>query len=527
MGSALAGRARRHRLHRRGPRPVDRRRRSRPGRGRRVHPSRAASSRHPPRRRARRSTRAWTWSPPTASTSCTSPLPMTCTPSSPWPPSRPASTSSARSRWPPTGRRRVPDVRAGASAAGCLGAVPFVNRFHPMAREARALVAGGSCGAVHTVHGSYLQDWLLDPDATNWRVDAVRGGPSRAFADIGSHWVDLAEWITGDRIVELVATTSINVADRPSVDRETFSTEPPGSDAGSRADHRPRTRLACSFAPAAGPAGTLTVSQVAAGRKNRLWIEIDAEHNSVTFDQEDAEHLRIGDGIGARPCARDPNQLSSAAQPYAVLPAGHAQGFQDCFDAFVRDVYRSIDDGAPREGLPHVRRRAPFRPGRRGRPGLGPSALVDRGLTCNSASSPHVCPAHRSTRSRNGRPDNGFAALELAVWPARRRPRLRGQPSRRGPLRAGRRRRGQRTHAAARARHQRARLLREQPASRPRGAGRRGRRTSAVASTPQQLLGVANVGTFIGRDWTRPVQENLREPRRSCPGWSTTPVSAA
>jgi predicted dehydrogenase len=238
-----------------------------------------------------------------------------------------------------------------AQARGLVGAVPFVNRFHPMAREARVLVASGSYGAVHTVHGSYLQDWLLDPDATNWRVDAVRGGPSRAFADIGSHWVDLAEWITGDRIVELVATTSINVADRPVGERETFSTEPTGPDAD-RAAATTEDTACVVFRTDGGASGTLTVSQVAAGRKNRLWIEVDAQRNSITFDQEDAEHLLIGDGTGTRTLARDPIQLSSAARPYAVLPAGHPQGFQDCFDAFVRDVYRSIGDGAPVDGLP-------------------------------------------------------------------------------------------------------------------------------------------------------------------------------
>ncbi len=238
-----------------------------------------------------------------------------------------------------------------AQARGLLGAVPFVNRFHPMAREARTRVASGSYGAVHTVHGSYLQDWLLDPDATNWRVDAVRGGPSRAFADIGSHWVDLAEWITGDRIVELVATTSINVADRPTGERETFSAAPVVPEA-TRAPATTEDTACVLFRTSGGASGTLTVSQVAAGRKNRLWIEVDAQHNSVTFDQEDAEHLRIGDGAATRTLARDPNQLSAAARPYAVLPAGHPQGFQDCFDAFVRDMYRSIDDGVSVDGLP-------------------------------------------------------------------------------------------------------------------------------------------------------------------------------
>ena len=76
----------------------------------------------------------------------------------------------------------------------------------PMAREMQARVQGDEFGAVNLIHGSYLQDWLLDPRATSWRVDPKAGGPSRAFGDIGSHWCDLAEWVTGDRIAELVAT---------------------------------------------------------------------------------------------------------------------------------------------------------------------------------------------------------------------------------------------------------------------------------------------------------------------------------
>ena len=238
-----------------------------------------------------------------------------------------------------------------AEARGLVGAVPFVNRFHPMAREARALLTGGSYGAVHTIHGSYLQDWLLDPDDTNWRVDALRGGPSRAFADIGSHWVDLAEWITGDRISQLVAVSSITVPERPMAERETFSSEPVAADAP-RAAATTEDSACVLFRTAGGASGTLTVSQVAAGRKNRLCIEVDAERNSVTFDQEDAEHLRVGGRSGTHTLARDPDALSAAARPYAVLPAGHVQGFQDCFDAFVRDVYRSIADGRTVDGLP-------------------------------------------------------------------------------------------------------------------------------------------------------------------------------
>ena len=90
------------------------------------------------------------------------------------------------------------------------------------------------------MHGSYLQDWLLDPRSTSWRVDPKAGGPSRAFGDIGSHWCDLAEWVTGDRIAELVATTSITIKQRPAATAATFSAARVRCAAGRRADRGQR-----------------------------------------------------------------------------------------------------------------------------------------------------------------------------------------------------------------------------------------------------------------------------------------------
>src|SRR3954466_3379298 len=94
-----------------------------------------------------------------------------------------------------------------ADAAGVQAGVPFVYRYYPTVREARELVRRGKTGSLRLLHGSYLQDWLLRPDDDNWRVQADFGGPSRAFADIGSHWCDLAEFISGHRITRLSART--------------------------------------------------------------------------------------------------------------------------------------------------------------------------------------------------------------------------------------------------------------------------------------------------------------------------------
>ena len=105
---------------------------------------------------------------------------------------------------------------AAAPEAGRQAAVPFVYRFYPTVREARERVRAGGTGAVHLVHGTYLQDWLLRPEDGNWRVDEALGGASRAFADIGSHWCDLAEFVTGQRLTRLSARTLTAVPERVS-----------------------------------------------------------------------------------------------------------------------------------------------------------------------------------------------------------------------------------------------------------------------------------------------------------------------
>ena len=159
------------------------------------------------------SRRPRSWSSHPMWTSSTSARPTICTSRSPSRRSRPASTSSARSRSRSTARARSgsPTPRPTASR---IAAVPFVYRYYPTVREARERVRAGVAGPVRLLHGSYLQDWLLRPEDDNWRVDAELGGASRAFADIGSHWCDLAEFVSGHRITRLSARTLTALPER-------------------------------------------------------------------------------------------------------------------------------------------------------------------------------------------------------------------------------------------------------------------------------------------------------------------------
>ena len=98
-------------------------------------------------------------------------------------------------------------LTAAALETGGTHAVPFVYRYYPTVREARERVRAGTTGSLRLMHGTYLQDWLLYQDDDNWRVNEEAGGASRAFADIGSHWCDLVEFVSGHRIARLAAQT--------------------------------------------------------------------------------------------------------------------------------------------------------------------------------------------------------------------------------------------------------------------------------------------------------------------------------
>jgi predicted dehydrogenase len=245
------------------------------------------------------------------------------------------------------GAQRLADLAAGEPA---VSAVPFAYRYYPTVHEARHRIASGQSGAVHLIHGTYLQDWLLDSEDDNWRVDAELGGVSRAFADIGSHWCDLAEFVSGHRLTRLSARTMIAVPERRRGDgREAFAR---GNGDGEVREISTEDAVVVQFETDGGALGSAVISQISAGRKNRLWLEVDAAGEALAFDQEDAESLWLGHRDRSEILRRDPATLSEPAARLAVLPAGHPQGYQDCFNLFVADVFAAIDTGVRPDGLP-------------------------------------------------------------------------------------------------------------------------------------------------------------------------------
>jgi predicted dehydrogenase len=223
-----------------------------------------------------------------------------------------------------------------ARERGVLAAVPFVYRFYASVREARARIEA-SGEPLWLLHGSYLQDWLSSAEATNWRVDPEVGGDSRAFGDIGVHWCDLLEFTTGHRIVRLCARLARAHARR--------------GGPGSATEVGTEDGAVVLFETDRGATGSVVLSQATPGRKNRLWFSFDGPDTSYAFDQERPDELWVGGRALTALVARGAEGADAAAAVYSRLPAGHPQGYQDAFDAFVADAYRAVTGDVP-DGLP-------------------------------------------------------------------------------------------------------------------------------------------------------------------------------
>jgi predicted dehydrogenase len=234
-----------------------------------------------------------------------------------------------------------------ADAAGVVHCTNFMARFYPLVQQARSLLNEGSLGEIWNVHGSYLQDWLLRPTDWNWRLEPERGGELRAIGDIGSHWLDLVQFVTGSRIVEVFADlqTVIPIRRRPVGPVQTFAqTEAEGEDVAIATEDLAHVLLRFE----GGARGAVVISQVSAGRKNMLSFELDGADAALAWNSERAEELWLG--RRDRPnelLLRDPSLMKPAARETTTLPGGHAEGFAETFRELYRRVYRAVESGGP------------------------------------------------------------------------------------------------------------------------------------------------------------------------------------
>ena len=218
-------------------------------------------------------------------------------------------------------------------------------RYYPMVQQMRRLREAGDLGEILVLQGTYSQDWLLYDTDWNWRVETKSGGASRCMADIGSHWFDMAEHITGMRVSSLCADlqTFHPTRKQPKHSVETFANKLMGPEDYIETPVDTDDFGAVVFRMGARTRGCMTASQVAAGRKNGLSIEIYGTKSSVAWNQERPDELWQGHrDVGNEIYVKDPSLLKPGARSYADLPGGHSEGYDDTFKQVFRRFYGSI-----------------------------------------------------------------------------------------------------------------------------------------------------------------------------------------
>jgi predicted dehydrogenase len=249
--------------------------------------------------------------------------------------------------------RETAQISRTARGSKTVFAVNYNVRFYPAVLHLRNMIARGELGNIIHVNGSYLQDWLLKETDYNWRLLPEEGGKLRAVADIGTHWMDTVCFILGARISSVLADLSTwhKTRKRPLGEVQTFAKAVGKLKYASypvKTDDFANVLLQFSN----GARGNLAVSQVAAGRKNCIRIEIYGSEQSAWWCSEDPERVHVGNRDRSNEVAlRGTPEFGPDVAPYIDYPAGHVEGFPDTFKMLFRSVYSVIANGGRGERL--------------------------------------------------------------------------------------------------------------------------------------------------------------------------------
>lgn len=232
-----------------------------------------------------------------------------------------------------------------AANAGVVNAVTFNYRGNPLVQQMRAMLQEQAIGRPVFVHGHYVQDWMSDDHVYSWRSDPAKGGRSSALADIGSHWCDLAEHVTGARITAVLAdlTTAVPIRYSAGGSAEAFAkSAEQGSPVVVFGEDLGTVLLRWSN----GARGSLTVGQVMPGHKNDLQLEISGRTGSLLWNQERQNELWFGSHDQPnRVLVKDPSLMLPESRRYAHLPGGHQEGWASAFSNVLADIYEWVREG--------------------------------------------------------------------------------------------------------------------------------------------------------------------------------------
>lgn len=235
-----------------------------------------------------------------------------------------------------------------AQDTGLVNAVHFNLRYYPMVRQLKAMREKGELGDIFTVMGSYLQDWLFLNTDYNWRLEPDKSGDSRAIADIGSHLLDIIEHVTGLQITEVFAdfSTVHKTRLKPLKPIETYSGKMLKMEDYQEVPINTEDHATVLLRFDNGSKGSITVSQVNAGRKNRLNLEVAGSKSNVEFNSERPNELWIGKRETANGhLVKDPALFHPEAAALISFPGGHNEGFPDTSKQMFKEVYAAVREG--------------------------------------------------------------------------------------------------------------------------------------------------------------------------------------
>ncbi len=241
------------------------------------------------------------------------------------------------------------DLVGRAAESGLVNAVCFNIRFYPANHQAMAMVANGEIGEPRFITGSYHQDWLLLETDWNWRLQPEEAGNLRAVADIGSHWLDLTRFISGRRVVEVMADlhTLVPVRRHPAGPVETFAAVDDTADLVEE-EMRSDDAAGILLRYEGGARGAVTISQVSAGQKNSVRYEVAGSQSALRWLSSNPDDLFIGHrGRPNEILSRDPGLYAPQAASLIAYPGGHVEGFPDTFRALFSKVYADVLAGGP------------------------------------------------------------------------------------------------------------------------------------------------------------------------------------
>jgi predicted dehydrogenase len=237
------------------------------------------------------------------------------------------------------------EMLALAQASGKVAAVCYNTRFYPLNQHAHGMMRAGELGDLRLLTGHFHQDWLAKETDWNWRLEADEGGPLRSVSDIGTHWVDLTSFITGQRPVQVMAELATFIPERrkPLGPVETFTTSTGVTETRRIATDDAATIL---LRYAGGGRGMMSTSQISHGRRGLLSWDISGSRASAAWSAEHPEDLWIGHREAPNQLVlRDPSLMNATGVAAAFLPGGHPEGFGDTWAAFFRQVYGDVARG--------------------------------------------------------------------------------------------------------------------------------------------------------------------------------------